>query len=85
MNPLKAFVYCAEGVPVVSTPVANLDEMEELIEVAAGHEAFEQAVAAAIERGRPEPLPARHLEILRENSWERRVEQILGLLDGAGA
>jgi SAM-dependent methyltransferase len=43
------------------------------------------AVAAAVERGRAEPLPPRYLEILRENSWERRVEQILGLLDRTGA
>jgi Glycosyl transferases group 1 len=84
MNPLKAFVYCAHNVPVVSSPVANLDEMSELIDTASGPEDFVAKVDAAIARGRPaEPSPRRR-EILAANSWERRVEDVLRLLDAAG-
>src|SRR5262249_3763755 len=40
MNPLKAYVYVALGVPIVATPVSNLDELAEFITVAAGPAAF---------------------------------------------
>jgi hypothetical protein len=36
MNPLKAFVYCSIGVPVVSTPIANLGDLADLITIARG-------------------------------------------------
>ena len=36
MNPLKAYVYCSLGVPIVSSPVANLDQLAEFITFADG-------------------------------------------------
>ena len=40
MNPLKAFVYCSLGVPIVSSPVANLDQLAEFITFADGPDEF---------------------------------------------
>ena len=51
MNPLKAFVYCAAGVPVVSTPIANLDELADLITVAEGPDGFIDAIEEALTTG----------------------------------
>ena len=34
MNPLKAFVYAGVGVPVVSTPIANLGDLGSVITIA---------------------------------------------------
>jgi len=79
MNPLKAFVYCAAGVPVVSTPIANMEELGDLIIVAKGVDGFVAAIDEAIEGGRRGP----DLEQLAPHSWERRVEQIMELIDDA--
>jgi hypothetical protein len=77
MNPLKAFVYCANGVPVVSTPVANLAELSDLITIAGDPIEFGAAIERALRSGRREPDP----DVLRAHSWERRVEQVIDLID----
>jgi glycosyltransferase involved in cell wall biosynthesis len=79
MNPLKAFVYCSTGVPVVSAPVANLGELADLIEIARGPDEFVAAIERALGRGRQDP----DTERLAPHSWERRVEQVLDLVHGA--
>lgn len=81
MNPLKAFVYAAANVPVVSTCVANLPEMGAAIAKARTHDEFIAYVDAAVERGRPTDLPAETRTVLEQESWPRRVERIIELLD----
>ncbi|MFZ6004077.1 MAG: glycosyltransferase [Actinomycetota bacterium] len=77
MNPLKAYVYCSLGVPIVSTPVANLDELSEYISVADGPDEFLEAIEAALstEHGIPDR------EALIPHSWEARVSRVLELVD----
>lgn len=79
MNPLKAFVYAAAGVPVVSTPVANLADFDGLITVAADAEGFVKAIEAHLAAGRPVVDP----EVLRPHSWTSRVDQVFELIDEA--
>jgi hypothetical protein len=79
MNPLKAFVYCSTGVPVVSTPIANLGELAELITVAEGADGFANAIEAALQAGRRAPAT----EVLRPLSWEVRIARALDLVDAA--
>jgi glycosyltransferase involved in cell wall biosynthesis len=79
MNPLKAFVYCAEGVPVVSTPIANMYELGDLITVAKDVDGFLDAIEDALTTGWRAP----DLEVLLPHTWERRVEQALSLIDTA--
>ena len=90
MNPLKAYVYVAAGVPVVSTPIANLDELTELTElgnddlgglvtVAEGPEAFVAAIEAALAAGKRAPDPASLAPI----SWPARVATVMKLVDAA--
>jgi glycosyltransferase involved in cell wall biosynthesis len=79
MNPLKAFVYCALGVPVVSTDINNLGELRPLISVASDHDDFIAKVDAAISRGR-EPISAAADAILRRNSWDSRTRDITALV-----
>ena len=81
MNPLKAFVYCSAGIPVVSTPIANIEELADLITVAHGPQAFLEAIEDALLVGRQIPDP----EMLRRHSWERRVAAVIGLIDDARA
>lgn len=77
MNPLKAFVYASTGTPVVSTPVANLVDIEGLITVADGPEAFVAAIEARLAAGRPDL----DVEALVPHSWRTRVGDVFRLLD----
>jgi hypothetical protein len=77
MNPLKAFVYCAAGVPVVSTPVANLDGLTGMITIAEGPAQFADAIRSALQQGR-RPVAT---DALRPLSWDSRVARALELID----
>lgn len=79
MNPLKAYVYAAAGVPVVSTPIANIDGLGDLITVAKGLDDFVAAIEDALVTGRAEP----DLTALAPHAWDRRVEQVLAFIDEA--
>jgi hypothetical protein len=64
---------------VVSTPVANLGELADLITIAQGPAEFGAAIESALRAGRREP----DLDALRQHSWERRIEQVIDLIDDA--
>jgi glycosyltransferase involved in cell wall biosynthesis len=82
MHPLKAFVYCSLGVPVVSTELANLDELREMMTVATDPPSFVEAIEHALRRGR-RPLSRRQVETLRAHSWPVRAERALQLIANA--
>jgi glycosyltransferase involved in cell wall biosynthesis len=79
MNPLKAYVYVAAGVPVVSTPIANLGELGGLVAVAEGPEAFVAAIEAALASGK-RALDRASLDPI---SWPARVATVMKLIDAA--
>jgi hypothetical protein len=79
MNPLKAYVYAAAGLPIVSTPVANLGELEGFVTVAAGPDAFVAAIERALREGGHRP----DVDALRPHSWSARVAQVMSLVDAA--
>jgi hypothetical protein len=85
MNPLKAYVYLAEGVPVVSTPIANLAELSGpeglsgMVAVAEGPDAFVAAIEDALRSGRRAP----DAELLRTSSWPARTDAVMKLIDAA--
>jgi glycosyltransferase involved in cell wall biosynthesis len=88
MNPLKAYVYLAAGVPVVSTPIANLSELSELsgpdgrsgmFAVAEGPDAFVGAIEDALRSGTRAP----DAELLGPSSWPARIEAVMELIDAA--
>lgn len=80
MNPLKAFVYCAAGVPVVSTPISNVDHLDDLITIAQGIDGFLAAIEHHLAAGPPPTDAAR----LRPHSWDARVATVLDLIDDLG-
>jgi glycosyltransferase involved in cell wall biosynthesis len=83
MSPLKIGLYCAAGVPVVSTRVANLGPLAVEIEIAADAADFETKVAQALAEPLAPERCARRDAILAAHSWESRAERILALLDAA--
>jgi Glycosyl transferases group 1 len=80
MNPLKLFVYASMNVPIVSTKIANLDELRELVGVALTKEDFVRKVEAVLHEGKPAPSDKR-MRLLKQNSWDERVDTILKLID----
>ena len=78
VSPLKVFEYLAMGVPVVSTPIAELAARPGVIAIAADESAFARAVdRAAAERQPPDRIRA---EVAAEG-WSARVDRILGLVE----
>ena len=79
MNPLKAYVYCSLGVPIVSSPVANLNQLSAFISVANNTDEFIAAIEASLRAGKAAP----DRDALYPHSWNVRIERALELLDRA--
>ena len=79
MHPLKLLVYASLGVPTIATGVNNLGVLAPFIDVADDHDAFMEALDRALAGGgtNREAL-ARTVEA---NSWERRVDEIMQLVE----
>ena len=71
-NPLKVREYLAAGLPVVSTPVPEVERLG-LCRIASGPDAFVGAVREALRE--PGPSKARSAAIAHE-SWEAKVDEI---------
>jgi hypothetical protein len=80
MNPLKAFVYIALDVPVVSTDISNLGELRSAVVVAENQDACVEAIERCLAGDLPEATGTRH-EFLRKHSWQVRVGQIMNLIE----
>ena len=77
MNPLKLYNYVALGVPSVSTPIANIDELRDLIEIADSPAGFVQSIEHLLAKNRPAVARDR----LAALSWEARVKTMLDHVD----
>ncbi len=79
-NPVKIYEYLALGKPVVSTPVADVESFEGLVQVGADAPALAAALRSALEQ-RDESAAARRREFARRNSWDARAEQFARFVD----
>jgi glycosyltransferase involved in cell wall biosynthesis len=75
VSPVKMLEYLSAGLPVVSTPVPDVSRYPEHCAVADGAEAFEQAVAHALEQDSPERRRQRS-DAQRGEGWEERVRVV---------
>jgi peptidoglycan/xylan/chitin deacetylase (PgdA/CDA1 family)/glycosyltransferase involved in cell wall biosynthesis len=75
VNPIKLREYLSAGLPVVSTPVPEVERYGHLCTVARDFAAFERGVADAIASDSPERRRARSLA-MRAETWERKVAQV---------
>jgi glycosyltransferase involved in cell wall biosynthesis len=71
-NPLKAREYLAAGLPVVSTPIPEVEVLGQC-RIGATPDEFVQAIAGALEH--PGPCAARS-ECMRSESWQARLGEI---------
>lgn len=78
--PMKTYEYLAAGRPVVSTPLETLDDVPEVIKAATAEE-FAARLQEAIESD-TDSLRTERSRGAQSHSWESRLEQIAGALQG---
>jgi len=79
-SPLKLYEYLATGKPIVSTDLPGVRAVGDIVRIGRDYFEFEQEVATALEE-KDEQLKQGRLEVAKENSWERRAEQVVTLLE----
>jgi glycosyltransferase involved in cell wall biosynthesis len=77
--PMKTYEYLAAGRPVVSTPLAALAALPEILTAVTAEE-FARCLQDAIEHDSPERRSARSAAA-QPHSWESRLDQISAALD----
>jgi glycosyltransferase involved in cell wall biosynthesis len=75
-NPLKAREYLAAGLPVVSTPIPEVEVLGQC-GIGATPDAFVERVHRALERPGPDPGRSSSME---SESWQARLEEVRGHL-----
>lgn len=81
-SPIKLFEYLACGKPCVSVDVPSIREYKDIVKIAKSYAEFVDMVEQCLKENSPE-LEARRGAVARENTWERRVEDISKLLADA--
>ncbi|WP_003611995.1 glycosyltransferase family 4 protein [Methylosinus trichosporium] len=77
MNPLKLYLYFCLHVPIITTAVANIEEIAPYSIVADGHADFLEKLDVALAGGGPKVDAERRSEIIESVSWRSRLEPIL--------
>lgn len=77
--PLKFHEYLAAGKPVISSPIASLEEFAGVAEIAEGVDGWVGALHRAISAGGVGTVSERRA-VARQNDWERRVTVLEGWL-----
>ena len=72
-NPIKVYEYLAMGLPVVSTPIAELASLRDLVRIASGPDQFLSAVKEALGETSSRETIDRRLAVARKTSWETVV------------
>jgi glycosyltransferase involved in cell wall biosynthesis len=80
-NPIKIKEYLAIGLPVVSTPYAELDRYADVVRVAADRDQFvrhvTEALAEVADRTTGDAAAARRRAAVLPDSWDRRADELL--------
>lgn len=80
LNPIKLWEYLAAGKPIVSTNVAGFRDYPDLVSVAATSNDFVNLLARASSES-PD-LPSQRQQVVRQHTWDQRIETIAALLNG---
>ena len=80
MNPLKLYVYFSLHVPVVSTPIANIGDFREFVQVGRTPEEFIEQIGHCLDNNPVSGDIERVRSLLEINSWNERVTRILTLV-----
>ncbi|MCE5276581.1 MAG: TIGR03087 family PEP-CTERM/XrtA system glycosyltransferase [Planctomycetaceae bacterium] len=83
VNPIKLREYLSAGLGVVSTPLPEVQALGDLVEIAAGPEAFEAAVERLLSCDAGHRL--RRSQSMSDQTWQQKVQQISRRLMGGAA
>jgi glycosyltransferase involved in cell wall biosynthesis len=78
--PVKLHEYLVLGKPVVSTDLPEVRQFSDVVRIAVTKEEFARSVRLAL-RERDETAGQRRMRIAQGNSWEKRINQISGILE----
>jgi glycosyltransferase involved in cell wall biosynthesis len=78
INPNKVYQYLAAGLPVVTTPVLDLEAAPPALQFASSVSEWERAVARALDAP-PDPEASRALA--RPHDWDRLAERMVGEIE----
>ena len=79
-NPLKVYEYLALGKPVVSVPLPAVEELGEVVSIAAGHDQFIAAIRDALHQDRSD-LRTRRRAVAEAHSVERIVDGLIAAFE----
>lgn len=82
VNPIKLREYLSAGLPVVSTPMPEVESYRQWVEIAEGADAFVAACERALARRSPMDTAARR-ETMKLETWQAKVEQLSELVTEA--
>jgi len=81
-NPIKLKEYLALGLPIVSTPFAEVEHYRDRVRVAGEHAAFIDLVRETLADGGPQTSEERRRSVL-DSSWDARARQLIRLAEGS--
>jgi len=80
-NPVKFWEMLALGLPIVASPLPELEPYGDLVHLAADHEGWLGAIERALGEGADGEMRARRLELARANSWQLRIDEFEDVLE----
>lgn len=81
-NPLKLREYLAAGLPVVATPIPEVERLAPPVRLASTAEEYARQIEGILAQGGAGPSPQRSKEVLHE-SWDKKVEAMEELVSDA--
>lgn len=87
-DPIKLYEYLALGLPVVTTPIAGVNDFANSIAIEASAEGFEHAIEQALEakKNNPAAFSKNRAAVEGEtHSWAAKADRMLDLLESAMA
>jgi len=79
LNPIKLWEYLAAGKPIVATNIAGFRDFGNLCRIASGPDAFVNACGQALMEGKL--LMDARVAMASQHTWDRRVEDLLAILE----
>lgn len=80
LDPVKLYEYLSLGKPVVSTRVSGSERFSEVIAIASNYQEFLSLIKYEISNDNTVKQKVR-MEMVKNNSWEKRVEFIINILN----
>jgi glycosyltransferase involved in cell wall biosynthesis len=78
--PMKLFEYLYEGIPVVSTPIHELKQYPEFVQLSAHSSEWTKILEKQLQKELTEAWKKKAREVCQQHSWRNKITQILDVL-----